>query len=130
MTYSYFGLLFGKAKVALALLTAVVSTGHAAVWLGASDSHGRWVQAGIATVGGERFAYIEINSRRGYSLQEFPTTTSARVHLVSRGGDWRVSIEGHTSRWVWLSRVDRIACLELYGPAHATALIDGRTVSH
>ena len=129
MSYRYFGLLLGKAKVVLALLTAVVATGHAAVWSGASDpSATRWVQAGIAVEAGQRFAYIEERTPSSYSLVSFPAPAKANVHLSSRGGRWRVTLAGHSSDWIWVPHPQRIACLELLGDSHATVTIDGQHI--
>jgi len=129
MTYSYFGLLFGKGKVTLALLTALVTTGHAAVWSGVSNPTAtRWVQAGIAQEGGQRFAYIEQRTPQHYSLAPYPAPASAVVHILSRGGRWRVTIDGHTSPWTWVPHGLRIACLEIFGDAHATAILDGAKI--
>jgi hypothetical protein len=131
VTYSYFGVLVGKAKATLALLSAVIATGHAAVWLGASSPDAtRWTQAGIADVGSQRFAYVETNSPAGHSLVTLPAPARAAVRVFSRGGRYRVTIAGHASRWVWVPHASLIACLELYGDSHAVASINGRVVRH
>lgn len=129
------------AATTVSLITAT-STGssHVAVWMGASTSDARnWVQAGIEQSAGDShpWEYIEIG-KGGIqrSLREWPTTYRHKAHirLLHRGNLWKITIDTHTSPWVWLpgGRINTLALLERYvdgGIAHGTATINGKRVS-
>lgn len=133
--YSYFGLVIGKAKLALALLTvtALPSGSHVAVWLGASTPDARaWVQAGVEQTSGqtEPSVYIEEHAMNGrYSLTLYPGT-AGRVRLQERFGRYRVTIGGHQSRWVWVPHATRIACMESMNGGRGIGLIGHQLVRH
>ena len=136
--YRYFGLLVGKVKAVLALMSVTLApSSHAAVWLGASSPNAHtWVQAGVEQTYGDQqpYAYIEIGRRgRQVSLREWPAGLNTHVHvrLVHRGARWRVLILGHRSRFVYVPHATTVTTLETHGdtPVSVVAYIDGRLVS-
>lgn len=137
--YRYFGVLIGKVKAVVALVSVILlpTHSHAAVWLGASSPNAhRWVQAGIEQQTGDAhpYAYIEIGRQgRQVSLWEWPVSPSdhLRVRLFHRGSRWRVVIGGHSSRFVYVPHASTITTLETQGdlPVAVVAYIDGRLVS-
>lgn len=139
--YRYFGMLAGKLKAVVALTAVALSAAHpnqhAAVWLGASTHNARnWVQAGIEQMGWQPRPsdYIEIgrNGRQVY-FWSWPIMRDhrAKIRLYHRGPYWRVVVDGHASRRVYLPNAATYTLLETYSSSrlHATALIDGRKVS-
>lgn len=95
----------GVASCTVVLVTAISpGDGHVAVWMGVStrDAHA-WLQAGIERTGKQRPAeYIEVGKHgRQISLLTWPTRLGhrARIRLAHRGSLWRITIDGHSSRW-------------------------------
>jgi hypothetical protein len=137
MAHHYYGIIFGKMKVTLALLHASLAlTGsQASVWLGASNhSATRWVQAGIEIQSGNHhpFVYIEVERNGRTSLRRWsvPWSHVSRVHLHRFGDWWQVTIGGHSSPWVRVPDAKSIATLETYLTTGVNkARINGRLVS-
>lgn len=136
-SYHYFGLILGKAKAVLALVSVCCMThgAHAAVWLGASSPNSRtWVQAGIEQEADDAhpYAYIEIGKHGvQVSLDEWPARLGERLHvrLFHHGARWRVRIGRHRSRWVHVPHAQEITALETLGDGFpVVAFIDGHLV--
>ena len=136
-SYHYFGIVVGKAKAVIALVSVCCLTqhAHAAVWLGASTPDARtWVQAGIVQEDGDGrpYAYIEIGAHgRQVSIGEWPARLGERLHvrLFHHDERWRVRIGRHTSRWVHVPHAQEITALETLGSGFpAGAYIDGHLV--
>jgi len=152
MLYHYFGIVFGRVKRVVALVSASLGEAgaHAAVWSGCNaDGNTSWVQGGIflddinASVPS---AYIEQKGPDvpdGYSLLSWPmskygikvTVVLKRNPLHSR--QWRVVItytdEGvahkFQSQWVKVPHPTFDADLELLGPSQAVCTINGKQVT-
>lgn len=127
---------------AVVSLVSATSTGgsHVAVWMGVSTHNAQsWLQAGIEQSGGDTHPWEYIERGRGgvqVSLNEWPTTIGhkARITLKERGSLWQITIDGHTSKWVYIPKAETstLSLLEVYhqgGVAHAVATIGTRRVS-
>jgi hypothetical protein len=131
----------GVAACTVVLVSAVTGgSSHVAVWMGVStDDAQNWLQAGVEkTAGGHVAEYIEVGRHgRQVSLNEWPTSFGhrARIRLLHRNARrlWRISIDGHTSKWTWIpgGHVNTLALLERYrdgGTSGGIAVINGHKV--
>ena len=131
--YRYFGTRSGRLlRATVRLDSATTTDGHVAVWLGASTwETSAWVQGGVAYAGGQPFVYIEFK-RRHHSplLTGWPATfgQTVSVRLECHSARWRVLIDGHLSRGIYMPRVARFTTLELYGDASGSGVINGKEV--
>jgi hypothetical protein len=138
MIYRYYSIHWDtKLTISVDLISAqtTANNSHAAVWIGAQTPNAKqWVQAGVAFESGIGlpFAYIESNAGHGRLIKfsSLPWTMGSpiQVRLERRHGMWRAGVDGLWTPWRHLTGVIRCSLLELMGSAHATALIDGRTV--
>lgn len=138
--YRYFGLLFGRLRIRVALLEASFAgpNDHAAVWLGASSHDAReWIQAGIEVSTGDEhpFLYVERGSMgRQVAFErrpwEFGKPATVRLRR-GQGKRWRASVEGLQSRrrGKIIARPSLIATLETLGDAKTVARIGRKQVS-
>lgn len=119
-----------KLAVSLAMLW---HSGTAAVWLGAQTPHRTaWVQAGIASMDGRVFLYVERKApdQAQPTSQFYPWSLdrTARARLERRGRSWRARIGPLRTRWLPLRDVRWCNALELQGGAHAGAVVGFRYV--
>lgn len=133
--YRYAGIEHGvrEARVALVSASILDPGGHAAVWLDVQTSDGRtWVQGGVEHESDGTWIYLETGRRREQaSFRRWPAELGelVDVHSAHTSRGWVVWAGGHRSSAVRVRAPrQRLAAVETYGDAIATARIGSRLV--
>jgi len=132
VTLHYSGTIQDRAQAVVTLETANVAGGHAAVWEGASNRTAtRWVQAGVADVGGRVIAYVE--TQRGIDAIAWKFAIPLTVRVTHYRHRWTVTARSAgrvlLRRSLWFKKQPSVlATLETTPGATAVALINGHRV--
>lgn len=132
--YRYFGIQTNKPRYVVRLDTAVIVSGHAAIWGGVQNgSATRWVQAGVEdqdSTGPHIYIEMRNGSWTNYSIKLWPATFGERVvvNLIDIKNHWHVAVNGHRSKGLYFREPIRLGTLEIWNQATATAHLNGRKI--